>query len=280
MSKLKKYSFSLVFVICLLCVFLCGSALAEETDNGVSYTETPVYVDGLLSCRGYMIGDDSYVSLEAACAVLGYDADVNYDKEINKLTVEVAGITIEAGFEDEYLCANGRYLYLPDGYMEVDGTFIIPSEALAKIFTLDVSWDDELGAVNFSTADEQILQSGDEYYNEDDIYWMSRIITWESGNQPVAGQIGVGNVILNRAGDARFGETVKDVIFQPGQFSVVSAGAIYGEPYEISVVCAKLVYEGYNTVGDALFFQVGRYWGSGMIETTWLGQIGDHNFFI
>ena len=227
-----------------------------------------------------MIGDESYVSLEAACAVLGYNADVNYDKEINKLTVEVAGITIEAGFEDEYLCANGRYLYLPDGYMEVDGSFIIPSEALAKIFTLDVTQDEELGAINFSTADEQILQSGDEYYNEDDLYWMSRIITWESGNQPIAGQIGVGNVILNRAGDARFGETIKDVIFQPGQFSVVYAGTIYGEPYDISVVCAKLVLEGYNTVGDALFFQVGRYWGSGMIETTWLGQIGDHNFFI
>ena len=226
-----------------------------------------------------MIGDESYVSLEAACAVLGYDADVDYNKEINKLTVEVAGITIEAGFEDDYLCANGRYLYLPDGYMEVDGSFIIPSEALAKIFTLDVSWDEELGAVNFSTADEQILQSGDEYYNEDDLYWMSRIITWESGNQPVEGQIAVGNVILNRAGDARFGETIKDVIFQPGQFSVVSTGVIYDEPYEISTVCAKLVLEGYNTVGDALFFQVGRYWGSGMIETTWLGQIGDHNFF-
>ena len=280
MSKLKKNSLALVFVICLLCVFLCGSALAEETDNGVSYTETPVYVDGLLSCRGYVIGDNTYVSLEAACAVLGYDADVNYDKEINKLTVEVAGITIEAGFEDYYLCANGRYLYIPDGYMEVGGCFIIPTEALAKIFTLDVSWDEELDAVNLSTADEQILRSGDEYYNEDDLYWMSRIITWESGNQPVAGQIGVGNVILNRAGDARFGETIKDVIFQAGQFSVVSSGAIYGEPYDISVICAKLVYEGYNTVGDALFFQTGRYWGSGMIETTWLCQIADHNFFM
>lgn len=280
MSKLKKNSLALVFVICLLCVFLCGTALAEETDNGVSYTEAPVYVDGLLSCRGYMIGDNSYVSLEAACAVLGYDADVDYDKEINELTVEVAGITITSGAEDYYLCANGRYLYLPDGYMEIDGYFIIPTDALAKIFTLELTQDDETGAINLSTADEQILRSGDEYYNEDDIYWMSRIITWESGNQPVAGQIGVGNVILNRAGDARFGETIKDVIFQEGQFSVVSTGAIYGEPYEISVVCAKLVYEGYNTVGDALFFQTGRYWGSGMIETTWLCQIADHNFFM
>lgn len=109
---------------------------------------------------------------------------------------------------------------------------------------------------------------------------MSRIITWESGNQPVEGQIGVGNVILNRAGDPRFGETIKDVIFQPGQFTPASTGAVYGEPYAISVICAKLAFEGYNTVGDALFFQVGRYWGSGMIETTWLGKIGDHNFFM
>ena len=101
---------------------------------------------------------------------------------------------------------------------------------------------------------------------------MSRIITWESGNQPVEGQIGVGNVILNRAGDPRFGETIKDVIFQPGQFTPASTGAVYGEPYAISVICAKLAFEGYNTVGDALFFQVGRYWGSGMI--------GDHNFFM
>lgn len=46
----------------------------------------------------------------------------------------------------------------------------------------------------------------------------------ESGNQPVEGQIGVGNVILNRAGDPRFGETIKDVIFQPGQFTPASTG--------------------------------------------------------
>lgn len=282
MSKLKKYSVALAIVICLLCVLLCGSALAEETEETdvITFTETPVYFDGLLSCRGYQAGDEYYVPLEAACAVLGYSADVSYDIENNLMTVEVAGITITAGMEDDYLCANGRYLYLPDGYMEVDGSFIIPAEALAKIFTLDVTLDEELEAISFSTADEEVLASGDEYYDEDDIYWMSRIIMWESGNQPAAGQIGVGNVILNRAGDARFGETIKDVIFQPGQFSVVETEAIYGEPSEMSLACAKLVYEGYNTVGDSLFFQVGRYWGSDMIETTWVTQIGDHNFFI
>lgn len=280
MSKLKKYSIILVFVICLLCVFLCGSAFAEETDSGVSYTETPVYVDGLLSCRGYTVGSNTYVSLEAISAVLGYDTAAYFDNEINTLTVEVGGIVIEACSSDQYMSANGRYLYLPDGYMEVEGSFIVPMDAVAKIFTLSVSWNEELGAYDLGTANEQILQSGDEYYNEDDIYWMSRIITWESGNQPVAGQIGVGNVILNRMGSSRFPDTLKDVIFQPGQFNPAQNGVIYRDPYDISVVCAKLVYEGYNTVGDALFFQVGRYWEGDMnSSTTWVMSIGDHNFF-
>lgn len=279
MSKLKKYSAALVFVICLLCVFLCGSALAEEDEVGASYTEVPVYFDGLLSCRGYLVGDNTYVSLEAVCAVLGYDAEVNYDKEKDELSVNAAGISMTVCSADEYMCANGRYIYLPDGYIEVEGSFVVPAEAVAKIFTLGVERNESDGALDFDTADEQILLSGDEFYDEDELYWMSRIITWESGNQPVAGQIAVGNVILNRIGDPRFGETIKDVIFQPGQFAVVDSGAIYGEPYEISAVCAKLVYEGYNTVGKATFFQTGRYWGSDMVCTTWVAQIGDHNFF-
>lgn len=280
MSKLKKCSISLVFVICLLCVFLCCSAFAEETDNGVSYTETPVYVDGLLSCRGYTVGSNTYISLEAVSAVLGYDTDSYFDNETNTLTVEVGGIVIEACSSDQYMSANGRYLYLPDGYMEVEGSFIVPVEAVAKIFTLSLAWNEELEAFDLGTANEAILQSGDEYYNEDDIYWMSRIITWESGNQPVAGQIGVGNVVLNRIESSRFADTLKGVIFQPGQFTPAETGAIYLDPYEISVVCAKLVYEGYNTVGDALFFQVGRYWEGGMNNSTkWVMRIGDHNFF-
>lgn len=280
MSKLKKYSISLAFAVCLLCVFLCGSALADETDNGTAYTETPVYVDGLLSCRGYVIGGNSYVPLDAACAVLGYDADISLDQETNSMTAVIDGVNVSIGSGESWMVANGRYLLLPDGYMTINGTFIIPTSALAKIFTLNVSWDETLEAVSIDTAGEQILQSGDEFYNSDDLYWLSRIITAESGNQPLAGQIGVGNVVMNRVADGRFPSTIKGVIFQSGQFTPVASGSVYMEPYPISVVSAKLVLEGYNTVGNALFFQVGRYWGSDMISTTWLMKIGDHNFFV
>lgn len=277
MSRKFRFNLILVFVVCLLCVLCCGSALADEAEEA-GYPEAPVYVDGMLSCRGYVIDGDVYVSLESVCGVLGYDAKTDYDIDTNNLTVSVAGIEITAGARDNYMCANGRCLYLPNGYFEINGSAVFPVDAVAKIFTLSISMNAENGGVDFGTANEAILMSGDEFYDEDDLYWMSRIITWESGNQPVAGQIAVGNVVLNRVESQRFPDSIKEVIFQPGQFSPAMNGVIYGEPYEISVICAKLTLEGYNTVGDALFFQVGRY-GAVADIATYVCTIAGHNFF-
>lgn len=277
MSRKFRLNLILVFVVCLLCVLCCGSALADEAEE-TGYSEAPVYVDGMLSCRGYVIDGGVYVSLESVCGVLGYDVTASYDIDIDTLTVEVAGIVISADADDDYMCANGRYIYLPNGYYEINGTAVFPVEAVAKIFTLSVSTSTDDGGVIFGTANEAILTSGDEFYNADDLYWMSRIITWESGNQPVAGQIAVGNVVLNRVASDGFPNTIKEVIFQCGQFAPAMNGVIYGDPYDISVVCAKLTLEGYNTVGDALFFQTGRY-GAVADMAEYVCTIGDHNFF-
>jgi len=276
----RKFSFNLilVFVTCLLCVLCSGSALADETVEA-DYTEVPVYVDGMLSCRGYVFNGDVYVSLESVCGVLGYDTEISRDTDTNTLTVSVAGIEIVAGEVENTLIANGRCLYLPDGYYEINGSPVFPVDAVAKIFTLSVSGSGDDGGVDFGTANEAVLLSGDEYYNADDLYWLSRIITWESGNQPIEGQIAVGNVVLNRVASEGFPDTVKGVIFQPGQFSPVAAGVIYREPYDISVLCAKFVLEGYKTVGDdVLFFQAWRY-GAVANFAEYVCTIGGHSFF-
>lgn len=279
MSKIGKFNISLVFVICLLCVLCCTTALADGTDDTADYSEVPVYVDGILSCRGYTIDGDTYVSLDAVCGVLGYDEASYFNIETNTLTVNVNGIKITACADDDYFTANGRCLYLPGGYKEIGGTPVFPLEAVAKIFTLELS-QNENGAYNFDTANEEILMSGDEYYDADDLYWLSRVITWEAGNQPLDGQIGVGNVVLNRVENPRFNDSVKAVVFEPGQFMVVDTGAIYGKPYDISVAAAKLCLEGYNTVGDALFFQVtscGTNWLCN--ESSHVVTIEDHAFY-
>src|SRR5699024_8602041 len=92
---------------------------------------------------------------------------------------------------------------------------------------------------------------------EDDLYWLSRLINAEAGNQPLEGKIGVGNVVLNRVADPTCPDTIYDVIFDARygvQFSVTETGAIYLEPNEESVIAAKICLEGYNVVEDSLFF--------------------------
>lgn len=281
MSKVKKFNITLVFVACLLCALFCTTAFADEAETDIDYTETPVYIDGLLSFRGYTVGETTYLPLECTAAVLGYEPESTFDTETNTLTVTVEDIEITVCKDNDYIGANGRYFYLPDGYMEIDGSAVVPIEAIEKIFTLEANWDEELEVYDLDTANKALLVSGDEFYDEDDLYWMSRIITYESGNQPTAGQIGVGNVVLNRVESGRFPDTIKDVIFQQGQFAPVAAGAIYLDPYDISVVCAKMVFEGYNTVGKAVFFQQGRYGANWISQNTkFVINIADHNFFI
>ena len=280
MSKLKKLNISLVFVACLLCAFLCATACADGAEEDVSYVETPIYIDGLLSTRGYLDGGVTYLPLETACAVLGYDTVSDFNTDINTLTVSAAGINIRVCGDDPYFTANGRYFFMPDGYREIDGLFAVPIDVLAKLFTLELRWDEQLGAYDLDTANEAPILSGDEFYNDEDLYWMSRIITYEAGNQPIEGQIGVGNVVLNRVKSDVFADTVKDVIFQPGQFNPVASKAIFLDPFESGIISAKLVLEGYNTVGDSLYFHMGNYGEKWMSENeSFVIKIGDHYFF-
>ena len=277
MSK-TKLCVTLVFVVCLLCAFCCGSAMAEQTDGGASYAETPVYLDGLLSCRGYEIGGDTYVSLETVAELIGFDASADFNSETNTLTIEVADIEITVTDGQPYMTANGRCLYLPDGYVTIGGNAVFPMDIVAKIFNLDAVYDSENGIWDLSTVNKSILAGADEYYDSDELYWMSRIITAEAGNQPLLGQIAVGNVVMNRVASSRFADTVKGVIFQEGQFDPVRSGGVYCDPFDSCIVAAKLALEDCNVVGDALFFQMAR--GGEMSEyASFIMQIGEHYFF-
>lgn len=53
---------------------------------------------------------------------------------------------------------------------------------------------------------------------------LERIVEAEAGNQGLKGKIYVADVILNRVVSEKFPNTVKDVVFSPGQFSPISNG--------------------------------------------------------
>ena len=143
-----------------------------------------------------------------------------------------------------------------------------------------MTWDSGSGAVELHSGTGPIL-SGDQYYNADNLYWLSHIIYAESGNQPLDGKIAVGNVVLNRMNSPMFPNTVYGVVFQRNQFTPVANGSIYLEPNEESVAAAKLCMDGANTAGSSLYFVNPRTapnsWASR--NRPYVATIGAHAFF-
>lgn len=58
----------------------------------------------------------------------------------------------------------------------------------------------------------------------DDKMLLAQLIMSEAGNQPLTGMRFVADVVLNRVDDPRFPNTIRDVIYQEGQFSVIANG--------------------------------------------------------
>lgn len=287
MSKIFKFCFAVMCIVALS-VALMGVALADDDGEAepmvFSYTEIPLYLEDEYLGIGMKSDETTYVPLLAFCELLfGHTLEVTWNQELGLVELSADAITINQTVGDNYMIANGRYLYLPNGVFNINGTIIAPIREVCKIFGYEVVWNDEYWTILLEGSSKQIIESGDDFYNAEDLYWLSRVISAEAGNQPLEGMIGVGNVVINRANEENtgFADTIYGVIYQPGQFAVAETGAVQLEPRESAVVAAKLCLEGYNTVGDSLYFH------NPVISTTqWFRQnktyyvtIQDHEFF-
>ena len=86
-------------------------------------------------------------------------------------------------------------------------------------------------------------------------------IYFESRGEPLAGQLAVGQVIINRAESGRFPSNYCGVVYQKSQFSFVRGGAMpridRGSPaWKRASAIARIAHEGLwdSKAGDALYF--------------------------
>lgn len=102
---------------------------------------------------------------------------------------------------------------------------------------------------------------------------LAALIFCEAGNQPYEGKVAVGAVVMNRVASGRFPNSIKEVIYQRGQFTpamtgkldrVLASGRIPSSCYE----AARAALNGESTVGSAMYFNTSH--GS--------FKLGDHYF--
>ncbi len=246
--------------------------------------DVPVYCDGLLRLRGYDAAGTLYLCPEDVCALFGLPAVAESDDRGFRLRLEAWVLEGDAGAS--VYRVDGRYLYCPEGYRVIGGRLSLPAAAFEKLFGLRLSLEGERAVLDASRF--QLLKGGEDYYlthfHADDLFWLSHIIYAEAHWEVLEGQIGVGNVVLNRVKSELFPATVMAVVLDREhevQFSPVETGEVLAEPDEQALLAACLCLEGYNTVGESLYFlnpETGdSTWFENALHPT--VTIGHHQFY-
>ena len=224
--------------------------------------------------------EGALLPLAELCDALGYGLDI-----VGENFADIDGRELEYYPEDGVVRFNGRYIYAPGGWEQSEDGIMLEAEAAAKILDLRLKEEGECCVVDISRS--ALLPGGEGYYERhhdmDMLSWLPRIIYAEAKDQPMAGLIGVGNVVMNRMKSEKFPNSIINVIFDREhviRFEPVEKDSIKAEPDERAKIAAYLCLEGYNTVGDSLFF-VNPAYGSHCFDTelelTYV--IGEHNFY-
>lgn len=269
MFKLKSFFAAGIAAACL--TLPCGAL--ELRLNGQDFTA---------QSKAAAIGGQTYVSLRTVSAALNPNAQVTWDG--SSARVEAPGLELSARPGDLYFQVNGNNVYLENGVQVLDGSVMVPLRALASAMGGSVSWDSAAGAACLSSGSGVPEAEFAGAYSEEDLYWLSRIISAESRGEPFEGKLAVGTVVLNRVASPDFPNTVRGVIFDSrwgGQFTPVSNGSIYKQPTEESVLAAQLCLQGAREAEGSLYFLnpvlAANHWA--MKNRPYVATIGSHQFY-
>ena len=268
----------------------------EEPENPEE-PESPIFLDGIPQAVEYEIRSGttyvtvgSFVSMVDPQAVIEEEDGVVtvssavveqiVDEEGNTANVVQETLSMTVSTQLSYITANGRCLYVKDNVIMLNDCVAAPLRTLAKVFNLDVAYDSETRSVLLTRTETSCayLQPGDSYYNDDTLYWLSRIIYSESGNQIIEGKIAVGNVVMNRINSPLFPDNIYDVLNQKNQFSPASSLS-KRIPNSESILAAKLVMDGAQVVPTALYFNTVGLYSWAAKTRPYVTTIGAHAFY-
>ena len=258
---------------------VAGESVLAQTED-LDYTLT---VDGQavpVSVAKTYRGQTTYVALVPMAQCLDATILSQWDEGTQTMTLHNDKLVLTATVGQLYLTVNGRFIYIPEGVQVENGQVIVPLSALTKAFDASLFWDGATGLTSVVRG-SGAATSGELYYSAEDLFWLSRVIYTESGNQPLEGMMAVGNVVLNRVKHPSFPDTIEGVLAQKNQFSTYWTGHIANSsPNSQSVIAAKLVLDGgvVEEVKDALYFDSSaNSWAAR--NRPCVAVIGGHRFY-
>ena len=256
----------------ILCGFLAAALLSFPARAART---VPVQVDGeLLTGTSQLECGVTYVPLRYLLDALG-GWEIGWDSANARAAASSGRRSLTADPAADTVTLDGQ-TYSGKVYVE-NGRTYVPLRLVCNLLGGSAVWDPYLGgaAVTSPGAD----------YDAVDLYWLSRVISAESRGESLAGQMAVGNVVLNRVESREFPNTIPGVIFDRVdgvQFEPVSNGTIYQAPTAQSVEAARRVLDGEVVLSDALYF-----YAPALSQGVWINAnrtyhttIGCHRFYL
>lgn len=107
-------------------------------------------------------------------------------------------------------------------------------------------------------------------YTDEELYIMAHLLAGEVQGMPDQEQRYVGSVVLNRVKSSLFPNTIKEVVFDPGQYACTWDGNYYREPTERNWANAQWLLENGSVFPENVVFQSARPLGNGTyLKTQW-----------
>ena len=239
-----------------------GSWVAVQMDDAtVAYVPAEDVMETTILDRAVSTGD-AYGDVSGYSNSTGYDdgssyTDSSYDTSYDDGS-SYTDSSYDTGYDDGSSYTDSSYDTSYD-----DGSSYTDSSS-----DDNTSYEDNSGSSSTTDTSASTASSSDREL-------LAGLIYCEAGNQSREGKVAVGAVVMNRVASSSFASTIKDVIYESGQFSpagsgwldsVIANGAIPSSCYE----AADAALAGENPIGSAMYFNTGS--GRGV-------KIGAHQFY-
>ncbi len=230
-----------------------------------------------------VMNDIVYVAIDTLASALG-TASYSYNNSTRTATLSMSGLYLTATDGGFVTYANDRPLFsFSPNVLMSNGKMYIPAMTAAKALGISIT---ENSASTLALSGKYTpLISASKFYDSDEVYWLSKIISAESKGESLLGQIAVGDVILNRVKSPLYPNTIYGVIFDTRygvQFSPIIDGSIYSTPTYTATLAAKICLEGTSLSDDAMFFLNPKESESSWIinQRKYAYTIGRHDFYL
>lgn len=231
----------------------------------------------ILSISGVVFADETFVSIndtwimdddlviEVSDVLYGLAAgisdrmglDYTWHDSANLLVIVVDGNYISYKLDTDLVNTNNKYENMRFNTIAVKNRLYVPLDSLAEKLGFTYTWDEDWLTVNLVSDQLTFTESEVKVFNytEEDVLWLARIVNVEARSASLTKKIAVANVVLNRVNSDRFPNTIKEVIFQKGQFPPAYYSYFAtSEPAESSFIAARRAMMGIIIAENCLFF--------------------------